>query len=70
MTPYEEWTPCEMHGHLFGEDGTCVDCGEPDNTGMSDEKPEPPKLLDWCCTACGTVTAAADRHCVNCGRKR
>lgn len=25
--PFNEWTPCEMHGHLFS-DGRCVDCGE------------------------------------------
>lgn len=24
----EEWTPCEVHGHLF-EEGRCRDCGEP-----------------------------------------
>ena len=24
---WNDWTPCEMYGHLF-QDGSCRDCGE------------------------------------------
>lgn len=30
-TDYQDWTPCEMHGHNY-EDGRCTDCGEEQET--------------------------------------
>jgi hypothetical protein len=28
MDQWHEWTTCEWNGHQF-EDGSCTDCGEP-----------------------------------------
>ena len=36
---YQDWTSCEMHGHL-SKDGHCTDCGEcsdPDECEKEDE---------------------------------
>lgn len=27
-TNYQEWSSCEMHGHLYDDGGRCEDCGE------------------------------------------